>query len=139
MARPFSLLVNMTTADLREGSATTKHLNAPLSPQCQSVFDLPFCSMPQPSPQKIFLESCFGARSVQLVHSGSTAICGVSISRRVAGFRAGAFGKGGKERGAVGRAGVWGDGGTAGCGVPWNGWGGSGGADGGVVRGEYRA
>src|SRR5258707_6369140 len=97
MARPFSLLVNMMTADLRAGLATTKHLNAPLSPQCQSVFDLPFCSMPQPSPQKIFLESVFGVRSVQLVHSGSTAICGVSISRRVAGLRAGPFLMGGRQ------------------------------------------
>src|SRR5260221_9175854 len=86
MARPFSLLVNMMTADLRAGLATTKHLKAPLSPQCHSVFEVPFCSMPQPNPQKIFLESCFGTRSEQLVHSGSTAIWGVSISWRVEGL-----------------------------------------------------
>src|SRR6516225_1495554 len=83
MARPFSLLVNRTTADRRLGLATTKHLKEPLSPQCQSqVSPAPF-SMPQPSPQKTFLESSLGTRSVQLVHWGSTAISGVSISRKV--------------------------------------------------------
>src|ERR1700692_2206116 len=87
MARAFSLLVNMIVADLRDGLATTKHLKAPLSPQCQRISDLALRSMPQPSPQKMFLESCFGVRSVQLVHSGSTAICGVSISWRVEGLR----------------------------------------------------
>src|ERR1043166_821511 len=86
MDRPFSLFVNTITPDLRDGFAATKHLKEPLSPQCQSETSFPFFWMPQPSPQKMVLDSSLGVFSVQLVHSGFTAICGVSISRNVARF-----------------------------------------------------
>src|SRR5437763_8467470 len=113
MASPFSLLVNKAIPDLFCGLATTKHLNAPLSPQCQRVsrvlfWVVSFCagcpvgpgrSIPQPRPQKRFLESSFGTRSVQLVHSGSTPTWGVCNSWRVAALRAGAVGPGGAESG----------------------------------------
>src|SRR6266566_3126723 len=79
MAKPFSLFVNITIAVLSLSFAATKHLNAPLSPQCHSETPFSVRSMPQPSPQNRFLESSRGTRSVRLVHDGSRATCGVCI------------------------------------------------------------
>jgi hypothetical protein len=67
---PFSLFANITTPDFVFGSAITKPLNEPLSPQCQSASVPSLRSMPHPNPQNRFFDSCFGSCLMQILHSG---------------------------------------------------------------------
>src|SRR5437764_11773339 len=86
---PFSLFANITTPDFVFGSAITKPLNEPLSPQCQSPPVPSLRSMPHPNAQNRFFDSCFGSCLMQILHAGSSAISGVfhlAQSRRLEPF-----------------------------------------------------
>ena len=83
ISSPFSLFANITTPDFDRGSAITKALNTPLSPQCHRKLFPSLRSIPHPNPQKRFFDSSFGSCLMQILHSGSRATCGVSILSRV--------------------------------------------------------
>src|SRR5260370_35152901 len=71
---PFSLFANITTPDFVFGSAITKPLNEPLSPQCQSASVPLLRSIPHPNPQNRFFDGCFGSCLTQILHSVSIAL-----------------------------------------------------------------
>ena len=79
MSSVFWPFAKITTPDFPMGSAMTKALNTPLSPQCHRAM-LPFVRcMPQPNPQNRFFDSSFGSCLMQIRQLGSSAIYGVSI------------------------------------------------------------